>query len=412
MSFESVPIAYIAQCFPNLTATFIYREVFALRSIGFNVTTFSVWKPDLSKLSEEAKALVDETVYVFPISWPRFLMAHLFFFLTRPFRYVSTFVFVLTRKGETARNRFRTFFHFYEAIYLAAEAKRRGIQHIHAHFSINAASIALIISRLLDISFSFTVHNNFFTDRLILKEKCRAARFVVAISEYSRDLLLQLTEEPDADKFHIVHCGVHTDKFLPTTAKAPNSRWLIFSIAQLVERKGMPVLVQSCKILDERGFDFQCIIAGDGPQRALLEQMIAECQIQDKVQLVGVVFQEQLLSYLNQADVFALPCLTANNGDRDGIPVVLMEAMAMEIPTVSTDVSGIPELIQDGQSGLLVPEKAPVALADAMERLLQDRALGARLGKNARQKVLREFDIEKNARRLVAVFEQYLKINE
>lgn len=409
MSSGSVPIAYIAQCFPNLTATFIYREVFALREIGFNVATFSIWKPDVSRLSEEAKVLVDETVYVFPISWPTFLAAHLYFFFTRPLRYIGTFLFVLTRRGETARNRLRTFFHFCEAIYLAAEAKRRGIQHIHAHFSINAASTALIISRLLDISFSFTAHNSFFTDRLILKEKCKAARFVVAISEYSRDLLLQLTKEPKGDKFHIVHCGVNTDGFSPPTVKAPNPRWLIFSVAQLVERKGMPVLVQTCKILDERGFDFQCVIAGDGPQRALLEEMIAECQIRDKVPLVGVVFQEQLLSYLDRADVFVLPCLTASDGDRDGIPVVLMEAMAMEIPTVSTYVSGIPELIQDGQSGLLAPEKDPVALADALERLLQDRELGARLGKNARQKILSEFDIEKNARRLAAVFEQYLR---
>lgn len=411
MSSGSVPIAYVAQRFPSLTATFIYREVFALREIGFNVATFSIWKPDVSRLSEEAKGLVDNTVYVFPISWPAFLAAHLYFFFTRPLRYIGTLLFVLTRRGETARNRLRTFFHFCEAIYLAAEAKRRGIQHIHAHFSINAASTALIISRLLDISFSFTAHNSFFTDRLILKEKCKAARFVAAISEYSRDLLLQLTKEPKGDKFHIIHCGVNTDGLSPPTVKAPNPRWLVFSVAQLVERKGMPVLVQTCKVLDERGFDFQCVIAGDGPQRALLEEMIAECQIQDKVQLVGVVFQEQLLSYLDRADVFVLPCLTASDGDRDGIPVVLMEAMAMEIPTVSTYVSGIPELIQDGQSGLLVPEKDPVALADALERLLRDRELGARLGKNARQKILSEFDIKKNTRRLVAVFEQYLKID-
>ena len=408
MSFEPAPIAYIAQSFPNLTATFIYREVLALRDIEFNVTTFSTWKPDVNALSEEAKELVDSTVYVFPISWPTFFVAHLYFLFTRPLRYISTFLFVLTRRGETARNRLRTFFHFCEAICLAIEAKRREIRHIHAHFSINAASIALIISRLLDVSFSFTAHNSFFTDRLILKEKCKAARFIVAISEYSRDLLLRLVKESKADRFHIIHCGVCTDKFSPPTSKVPNPSWLIFSIAQLVERKGIPVLAQACKILDQRGFDFRCIIAGDGPQRVLLEQMIAEYQIQEKVQLVGVVFQEQLLSYLSRADVFVLPCLTASDGDRDGIPVVLMEAMAMEIPTVSTNVSGIPELIEDGQSGLLVREKDPTALADALERLLLDRELGIKLGKKARQKILREFDIEGNVRQLATLFKQYL----
>ena len=173
----------------------------------------------------------------------------------------------------------------------------------------------------------------------------------------------------------------------------------------------MPVLVQACKVLDERGYDFRCIIAGDGPQRALLEQQIAEYQLEDKVQLVGVVFQEQLFGYLNRADVFALPCVTTSDGEQDGIPVVLMEAMSMGIPTVSTYVSGIPELIQDGESGLLVREKDPVALADGLQRLLQDRELGARLGENARQKVVREFDIEKNARQLTALFERYLRID-
>ena len=409
MSLGSVPIAYIAQSFPHLTATFIYREVCALRDIGLNIVTFAVWKPDTSKLSEESKSLVDSSFYVFPISWPKFLAAHLCFFFTRPIKYISTLLFVLTRRGERKKNRLRTFFHFCEAIYLATDMKRQEIQHIHSHYAINAASIALVISRMLDITFSFTVHNTFFTDQIILKEKLRAARFIVAISEYSRDFLLQLVPEEDLkDKFHIVHCGVSPDRFLPPTRKATSQPPLIFSIAQLTERKGMPVLVKACRILNERGYDFQCVIAGDGSQRPLLEQFITEYQLEDKVQLIGVVFQEQLASYLSRTDIFVLPCLTASNGDRDGIPVVLMEAMAMGIPCVSTYVSGIPELIQDGQNGLLVCEKDTIALADAVQRLLDDEALRVGLGKKGRQKVLREFNIKKSATQLAALFEEYL----
>jgi colanic acid/amylovoran biosynthesis glycosyltransferase len=352
---------------------------------------------------------VDSSFYVFPISWPRFFAAHLYFFFTRPVGYISTLLFVLTRRGESIKNRRRTFFHFFEAIYLALDAKREGIRHIHAHFTINAATIALIIARMLDISFSFTAHNTFFTDRPILKEKLKAAKFIIAISKYSRDFLLGLLPEEELkDRFHIVHCGVSPDDFLPPTHKATNQRPLIFSLAQLVERKGLPVLIESCKILAERGCDFQCLIAGDGPQQSLLERLITEYQIQDKVQLIGIVFQEQLVDYLNKADMFVLPCLTARNGDRDGIPVVLMEAMAMEIPTISTCVSGIPELIEDGQSGLLVREKDAVDLADAMQRLLEDDELRGRLGKNGRQKVIQEFNIYENAAQLAALFGRYL----
>jgi colanic acid/amylovoran biosynthesis glycosyltransferase len=409
MTSKSRPIAYITQSFPSLTTTFIYREVLALRNVGFNIVTFAIWKPNVNKLSAESKALVNSSFYVFPMSWLKFFAAHLYFFFTRPVKYLSTFFFVVTRKGESLANRRRTFFHFFEAIYLALDAKRQGVRHIHAHFAVNAATLALIISRMLDISFSFTAHNTFFTDRVILKEKLKAAKFILAISEHSRDFLLRfLPAENLGDKFHIVHCGVSPDDFRPPAHRAKNERPFIFSLSQLVERKGFPVLLEACKILSQRGYDFQCLIAGDGPQRPLLERLVAEYQITDRVQLIGAIFQEQLADYLTGADIFVLPCLTASNGDRDGIPVVLMEAMAMEIPTISTYVSGIPELIEDGQSGLLVGEKDAAALADAVQRLLEDETLRQRLGKGGRQKIVHEFNIHRNAAQLADLFGKLL----
>jgi len=412
MTSRSLPIGYITQSFPSLTTTFIYREVLALREIGFDIVTFAIWKPNISKLSEESKDLVDSTFYVFPISWSKLLVAHLYFLFTRPLKYLGTFFFVLTRRGESIRNRRRTFFHFFEAIYLALDAKRTGIRHIHAHFTVNAATLALIIARILDISFSFTAHNNIFSDRLILKEKLKAAKFFFAISNYSRNFLLEfLPDEGLQERSHIVHCGVSPADFSPPAHRVGNQRPLIFSLAQLVDRKGLPVLVEACAILHERGYDFQCFIAGDGPQRSLMERLITEYQIQDKVQLVGIVFQEQLADYLDKTDMFVLPCITADDGDRDGIPVVLMEAMAMEIPTVSTYVSGIPELIEDGQTGLLVRERDAAALADAIQRLIEDGCLRQRLGKQGRQKIIHEFNIHKNAAQLATLFKEYLNID-
>ena len=354
--------------------------------------------------------MVGRSHYVFPISWLGFFLAHLYFFCTRPHKYLGALFFVLSAKGQSAKNRRRVFFHFCDAVYLALEMKRQGIRHIHAQFAINAATIALVASRLLNITFSFTAHNSFFTDRVILREKVSEAQFIIAISEFTRQFLIRLVPGVGAaDKIHVVHCGLSPDDFAPLDPKPVNDVPILLFVSHLVERKGAPVLVKACEILVERDVGFRCVIVGDGPQRTLLEQLVEQYNLQEVVELAGVVFQEHLKEYLARADVFVLPCITASNGDMDGIPVALMEAMAMAIPTVSTTVSGIPELIEDGVSGLLVPEKDAVALADALQRLFQDDELCARLGKNGRQKVIREFDIDKSTTQLAALFKRYLK---
>ena len=409
MTGPSARIGYILQLYPSLTMTFIYREVLALEKAGFSIATFSVWKPARDHLSNEARSLMDSTYYIFPLSWLKFSLAHLYFLFTRPVKYLGTALFVLTRKGESWRNRLRTVYHFGEAVYLAKEIQKQGIQHVHAHFAINAASIALVVSRLLGISFSFTAHNIFFTDRILLKEKIREARFIAVISEFSRAFLLEMVPGEDwKQKTHVVHCGLSPAQFCPAQPRPAISVPLILCVAQLVERKGVPVLVEACQLLAKRGLAFQCVIAGDGPERVILEQLVDQFGLKDCVTLTGPIFQEQLKDYLNRTDIFALPCIKARNGDMDGIPVVLMEAMANEIATVSTVISGIPELIQDGDTGLLVQPNDAVALANALQRLLEDNELRVRLGQNGRQKILREFDVDQNAAQLAALFEKYL----
>jgi glycosyltransferase involved in cell wall biosynthesis len=405
----STSIGYILQTYPSLTVTFIYREVLALQHQGVDISTFSVWKPTPDKISPESQPMMDTTYYIFPISWLKFFLRHFYFLLTRPTKYIGTALFVLSRPGESRKNRLRTLYHFGEAVYLAWEVRRRHIQHLHAHFTINAASIALIIARLLNISFSFTAHNIFFTDRLLLKEKIRGALFIAVISEFSREFLLRLVPgENWRHKTHIVHCGISPDQFLPPDPRLPNSVPLILFVAQLQERKGASFLVDSCQLLKQRGITFHCVLAGDGPEKPIVEQLVEHYDLKDSVDLPGAIFMEQVKAYLNQADIFVSPCIVARNGDMDGIPVALMEAMACEVATVSTRVSGIPELIEDGESGLLVPEKNAPALADALQRLIEVKELRLRLGKNGRQKVIREFDVDTNAGQLAKLFDSYL----
>jgi colanic acid/amylovoran biosynthesis glycosyltransferase len=402
------PIAYILQAYPNLTMTFIYREVVALLERGFTVSVFSVWKPAKDKISPESRHLMDNTHYIFPISWRQFFVSHLYFLITRPLKYIGTFLFVMTRKGERRENRMRTVYHFGEAVYISRAIKNQNIKHLHAHFAHNAASIALIVSRLLDISFSFTAHNILFTDQIILKEKIQEALFIVAISQFTKQFITNLVPGVD-QKIHIVRCGLSPADFLPPVSKLSSNLPLILFVAQLAERKGTPVLVEACKILVERNMPFQCVIIGNGPQWPLVNQLIEQYNLQDVIKLTGALFQEQVKEYLNQADIFVMPCIRTDTGDMDGIPVALMEAMAMEIATVSTYVSGIPELIENEQSGLLVPERDAAALANALQRLIQDSPLRIQLGKNGRKKVIQEFDIHQSAEQLAILFESYTK---
>ena len=409
MKKTAASIGYILQTYPGLTTTFIYREVLALQNCGFDITTFSIWKPATSKLSPKSQPLMDSTCYIFPISWLRFLQRHLYFLITHPVKYIGTALFVLTRAGESWKNRLRTVYHFGEAVYIAREVQQRNIQHLHAHFTINAASIALILARLLDISFSFTAHNIFFTDRLLLREKVQESRFIAVISEFSREYLLRLVPgESWRQKTHIIHCGISPNQFSPPDPRPANSVPFIFFVSQLQERKGAPVLVEACRLLKERGVVFHCVLAGDGPEKPVVEHLVEQYDLIDCVTLPSAIFVEQVKTYLNQTDIFVLPCVVARNGDMDGIPVVLMEAMACEVAVVSTRVSGIPELIQDGESGLLVPEKDATALADGLQRLIEDKELRLQLGKNGREKVIREFDVDTSVAQLATLFESFL----
>ena len=235
-------IAYVAQFFPYLTETFVYREVEALRQQGFNIITLANRTPEPNKLSAESKRFMVDTTYVFPLQILPFIWAHLFMLVIYPLKYVKTFWRVTVKRGEKPKNRIRTLGHFAGAVFLAYQTRNAGVEHVHAHFSVNAATIGLVISDLLDTTFSFTVHNNIFTDRLILKEKLKAAEFIVAISEFSRDYLLTYAPQlPNLDKkFHIVHCGISPEQFDRNNGFSRNDPPMIFSVSNHAERKGYP----------------------------------------------------------------------------------------------------------------------------------------------------------------------------
>ena len=391
--------------------TFVYREVMTLRAHGLPVVTFSSWKPKDAELSQEAKPLVADTTYLLPVSAGKLLRVHLRWLAKNPWRYLSTLVFCLFHSATSWRNALRTAIHFAYAICLAEEATRQEIDHLHVHFALNATTLAMIVARLTGITYSFTAHaNDIFANPILLPQKIKAAHFIVAISDYNARFLERIVSgEATRRKIEVVRCGIDVSHFAPPAARPLAPKPTILGVGRLVEKKGFPTLVEACKRLKAQGHAFTCRIVGDGPHAAQLAAMISEYGLEDCVKLEGVVFQEALKGYLEQTDIITLPCVVAQDNDMDGIPNSLMEGMAMGIPAVSTTISGIPELIEDNVSGLLVPPNDAAALADALARLLTDAGLRQRLGMAGRHKVVAEYEIYQNTRKLLDIFHERLQ---
>lgn len=400
-------IAYISQAFPSLTTTFVYREVQALRRLGLVIRPISTWRPERAKLSAEAQPLIDETYYLFPLRWPALLAAHMRWLFTRPGPYLGALALTVLFNREPLRNRLRSLGHFIYAALAAVEVERCGADHIHADFALNAATVALVAARLTGRPFSFAAHaNDIFVNPVLLREKVRAAAFAAPISDFNRRVLLAAGGDPAAaGKLVVVRCGLEFSQFPPRPRPAPAGRPLaILAVGRLVEKKGFHILVEACRRLAAQGVAFECQIVGDGPEAPALRGQVAAAGLTERVRLAGALPQEQVRERFRQADLFALPCVVGRNNDQDGIPVVLMEAMAGQVPVISTTLSGIPELIQDGVSGLLVPPGDADALAAAIRRLGHDPALAERLAEQGRAAVARDFDVDQNAARLAALF--------
>ncbi len=273
-------------------------------------------------------------------------------------------------------------------------------EHIHVHFASRSLSLGLMLGMLRDLPVSCTVHafDLFMRSPRGLRMRLSRCRFIAAISRYNVEYLRRHCGEEVAKLCRVVHCGVNLAEFPPIERRPERGR--ILTVAALQPKKGLDVAIEACAILRDEGMDFLYEVVGDGPEKDRLCGLIDARRLGDRVKLLGHLPNDELLGLFERAVFFLLPCLTDAHGDQDGIPVAMMEAMACGVPTVSTKVSGIPELVEDGVNGLLVPQRDAQALAGAMRRLLQDMDFAARLGQVSRKRVCDEFDTEPNARLL------------
>lgn len=396
-------IVYLLDSFPLLSQTFVLQEILELQREGLAVSVFSLFEP---AAGETARGNWREQVQVCQIShrsrW-RLLLLAARQLLKTPRRFLHTAR--LTLAHHDLRS---TFSYLCDGVFVAKQLEQQEVAHLHAHFAVGATSVVQIVHLLTDIPYSFTTHayDIYLSQPSVLAYKMSMAHFVVTCSKYNQRYLRTLVDNQTGERIYCIYVGLNLHLF-PTTrleVPVPDNRPLILAVCRLVEKKGMHYLIDACHILKKQGYGFLCRIVGDGPQRQQLAQQIHELELTDKVELVGAAAHEQVLQMYQQATVMALPCIIASDGDRDGIPNALMEALYMQIPVVSTPVSGIPELVADEWNGLLVPQQDSSALAHALARLLDDPALCQQLGRAGRETIKERFDIASNTRSLVQLF--------
>jgi len=400
-------LAYLTNFFPSLTETFIYREVMEIRRRGIDVRTYSLRSPASSWMSVEATELKEATSYLLPVPVVDLLRSHAAFFLRYPARYLTCLWKMVSPPHTRMKDRVRSLMHFGEGVVLAKRMRRDGIGHIHAHYASQSASVARVVHLLTGIPYSFTGHaHDIWHDRLLIPQKLDEAVFVATCSSFGRHWLSKQASRDVSDKIHVVYHGLDTRKFVWPEDETSREKDLVVSVGSLGETKGFPDLIRACAILRDQGKFVRCGIVGEGPLRRELETLIEEYGLNDRVELTGAVSQERIMEYYHRAWVFALPCVTADDGRQDGIPNVLMEAMATGVPVVTTGATAQSELIDNGIHGILIPPHSPVALASAIRRLCDDEPLRERIRTAARRKMEEEFDNRITIEPLLKVLER------
>jgi glycosyltransferase involved in cell wall biosynthesis len=410
----SFPIAYIAGVFPARSETFVYREVRALRALGWPVTVASLNDPPERGLAELSD-LEAGTVYVYGSGRGATIAAMFAEGFTHPIRTIGTKLLALRdalSPGEKMSGgaRFKLIAQALAGIGLARRLRHAGVQHVHCHFAHAPTTVGMYAARQLGVPFSFTGHaNDIFQRRALLRRKLERAAFVACISEWHREFYGDIFAQ-GADRYRVVRCGVDVNAWTPKPDAgreiSAHDMLRVLTVCRLVEKKGVDTLIrglaQFCKTTGRR---FRLTIAGDGPERARLERLAEETGCSDSITWLGAVGNEQVRVRLAECDVFALPCKQDHNGDRDGIPVVLMEAMACGAPVLSGDLPAIRELVSDDETGILVDGNRPEQVSSALVRLADAPALRSRLAQSARQRVEREFSLAGNVARLTHLIE-------
>ncbi len=389
-------LGYLFERFPSFTQTFCYREIAELRRQAVAPVLFAIRQPSGEPAQDWDAAIVRDVQY---LPAEEVLVRE----VERALRKGK--LPAAAQEAIAAWGRKTDFLRLYQAAWLGPRLQALQIGHLHVHFAGLAARTAYWIERFFGIGYSFTAHaNDIFAPKpfvVSLGKLIASARAVVTVSGFAVEFLRR--EYPEAaGKISRVYNGIELGRF--TSADFGTEPPLVLSIGRLIEKKGFADLVEACRLLHERGVGFRCEIIGEGPLEAALRGQIEGAGLTSMVALTGPLPQSEVIQRLARANVFALPCVTEKEGGMDNLPTVIMEAMAAGLPLVSTPISGVPEMVRDGQTGLLVPEHAPTALAAALADLLTQPEQARLLGAAGRTRATELFAIEESVRSLRSLF--------
>lgn len=431
-------IAYILKNFPKLSETFIASEIYRLEKLGVNLNLFVLKKPSESikhKSIEKIQAnpfYLPETTSLTDSTLRSWLKLHFkdfsksFYSIAKknPVGFLKAF-YQAASQSIRARSSFfalkkTPLKEFLQACVIAEQISvNPEIKHIHAHFAHGATTVAWFAAMMSGRKFSFTGHaKDIYLESLnpagFLKRKMDAAEFVVTCTKSN----LKHLEAVSSTKVHCLYHGLSTDftDLLETEnsdSSSSNGKLRALAVGRLVMKKGLDVFVEACSILQKRGVDFEAVIVGEkGDASKLVEQKISENNLGEKIRLTGSMPQSDVFQELRKATIFCLPCRILENGDRDGIPNVMMEAMSCGLPVVTTNISGIPEIIKNGENGIMVNPEDAVALADAMQKIHEDKIFAQRLSASAIETVKEKFDGDVTALFLANLFNEVIEQKE
>jgi glycosyltransferase involved in cell wall biosynthesis len=399
-------VAYLAGTYPAVSHTFIAREIEALRSLGVDIETFSLHPPEAGHLltNEDRRAAATTRTFQ-PPPWPAVIAAHAGAMAAHPLRYLRTLMLSQRLSPPGGHMRLWHLFYFAEAILLWSWLRRAGISHVHVHFANAASMVALLYADFGETegaSFSFTMHGpTEFDDvkRFRLGEKVARAKFVACISDYARSQMMRFSAPEDWNRLEVVRCGVDTDLWAAAGKTSEKNGLRLLTVARLTADKGVALLLRAIAEVAREGITISAEIVGDGPDRDALTELADQLGIDDRISFLGFVGQDTIRAHYESADVFCLPSFA------EGIPVVLMEAMALSKPVIAPRLMGIPELVEDRKTGVLIAPGRVDALRAAIMAL---NAMGPEkreaMGRAGREEIIGNYEIDRSAGRLRELF--------
>jgi colanic acid/amylovoran biosynthesis glycosyltransferase len=402
---ESNRVAYFVSRYPARSHTSILSEIITLRSLGFDIQVIAIRGDDRPQEQATATERLEQerTFTVLPFG-RHFLAAHLDTVLRIPRGYLAGLWLACNIRDFSIRSIFYRLVYFAEAVVAGRAARQGGCSHIHSHFS---STVALIASRIFNLDMSITIHGpGEFRDRVAfqMREKVARSKFVSAISDYARGLTMLSSDPADWHKIKVCRLGVDPSLFAPAAPRRDCvvNFFRVICVGRLAPVKAQQLLIAACARLVSAGWNLQLRLVGSGTELGPLQRFATASGVRERVLFEGGCTQDELIALYKQSDVFALASF------EEGLPMALMEAMAMEIPCVATWVNGIPELIYNNKEGLLVAPGNVEGLANAIESLLKDPDLRRRLGKAGRRKVLQDYNLGNNAAALAQLFQRHL----